>query len=117
MRNWVGLAGLQYVGATIGVFAYLGDGAGETAEAARKYYADINAVYLHMLIVAAAAGLVWFASALHRVVGSCVATASHVAGALGMLVCGAVLMAPSEANEMKEFSNDPSLIEVFDNLA
>jgi hypothetical protein len=102
----------------VGAFAILGDGpSAETAEAAKEYYDDLNSIAMHALIIGAATGVVWFAGALHRVVGSVLSLACMVAGAAVLLVTNALLMGTAESQELDQFTFDPSLLEAFDNTA
>ncbi|MCW2962126.1 MAG: hypothetical protein JWM90_2513 [Thermoleophilia bacterium] len=115
---WSGLGGIITVMAMILSFIFIGDGmpTEEPSELA-SYLDDFEGLWVHALIVVAAAGLVWFATALHRVTGSLVAVGSLCGAAALLLICDVILLAPTEAAQLDAFTPDVSSLEVWDTAA
>ncbi|MCW2955828.1 MAG: hypothetical protein JWO69_697 [Thermoleophilia bacterium] len=110
-----GLGGVIAPLAMLATFIFIGDGLPtEKPEELQQYLEDFEGLAVHALIVAAAASLVWFSTALYRVTASVVAVASMCAGAAPLLVCDVLLLAPSEAAQLDDFEADLSSLEMWD---
>lgn len=113
MRNWGGIGGLVFTVALLASFSVFGDGPPENVKGAREYYEDLNSVTAYSLMMLAVAGLIAFAGALHRVIGSVVSTAALVTAGGMVLLSGASLVGMDEAaDELKGFSYDTSLLDL-----